>query len=123
MSQLVYLASPYSHDDPAIREQRFHAACAKAAELMRAGVLLFSPIAHTHPIAQFDLPKGWDFWERYDREYLDVCKALVVLTIDGWATSKGVCAEVCIMRDSGKPVFWLAPNEMVGDIAQILRGV
>ncbi len=34
---MIYLASPDSHPDPDVREQRFQAACAAAAALMRAG--------------------------------------------------------------------------------------
>ncbi|GIW55540.1 MAG: hypothetical protein KatS3mg082_1944 [Nitrospiraceae bacterium] len=34
---MIYLASPYSHPDPAVREERFHAACRAAAALLLAG--------------------------------------------------------------------------------------
>ncbi len=34
---MIYLASPYSHPDPAVREQRFRAAGDTAAALIRAG--------------------------------------------------------------------------------------
>ncbi len=34
---MIYLASPYSHPDVAVREARFHAACRAAAEFMRDG--------------------------------------------------------------------------------------
>ena len=123
MSELVYLACPYSHDDPVVRHARFEAANKASAALMRAGVLIFSPISHTHPIAEHDLPKGWDFWGRYDREYLVVCRAMIVLTLEGYATSNGVKAEVSIMREMKKPIFWLRPDELVGDIAKRLRGL
>jgi hypothetical protein len=47
---MIYLASPYSHADDAIRAQWFDAACRAAAELMRAGHTVYSPIVHGHPI-------------------------------------------------------------------------
>jgi hypothetical protein len=113
MSELVYLASPYSHPDPSVRLARFEAACRAAGELMRRGQLVFSPIAHSHPIACCcDLPKGWDFWERYDRVMLDACGRLVVLCLDGWQQSVGVRAEIEIMRAAGKPVEYIPEPEL-----------
>lgn len=117
---MIYLASPYSHPDPAVREQRFRAACRMAGELMRQGVRVFSPIAHTHPIAlEGDLPLGWDFWEQFDREMIAACEAVVVLTLDGWRESKGVTAEIAIAKELGIPVSTcdMADNEMI-DLAQ-----
>lgn len=101
---MIYLASPYSDPDPKVQEARWKAACRAASEMMRAGEHIFSPIAHTHPIAEFGLPGGWDFWEAYDREMLRACCELRVLMLDGWKTSKGVNAEVDIATEMGIPV-------------------
>lgn len=108
--ELVYLASPYSHPDAAVREARFQAVARHAAKLMRDGVNVFSPITHTHPIAQYGLPKGWAFWERYDRVMLGVCDRLIVLKLDGWEESKGVAVEIAIMQANGKPVEYQEPT-------------
>ena len=110
LSGLVYLASPYNHFASHVRQARFEGVCKAAAKLMAHGTLVFSPIAHTHPIAQFGLPKGWEFWERYDRAMLSACSTVVVLTLDGWQESKGVTAEIAIAREQGKPVWLLAPT-------------
>lgn len=104
---MIYLATPYSHPDPAVMEARFLLAAEVSAEIMRSGRLLFSPISHTHPIAQFDLPKGWDFWQRYDHWFLDHCTELwVVASMDGWRESKGVTGEIAYMKKLGKPVWY-----------------
>lgn len=42
---MIYLASPYTHANAAIRQQRFDAVCRVAAELMRRSEIFFSPIA------------------------------------------------------------------------------
>jgi hypothetical protein len=107
---LVYMASPYSHPDPSVMEARFTSACREAARFMRKGVLLFSPIAHTHPIAQFDLPKDWTFWARYDRFILEKCCGVLVLMLDGWEQSKGVAGELLIAAELGLPVLRVAPE-------------
>ena len=103
---VIYLASPYSSDDPRKRHERFRLACLVAGKLMLDGHHIFSPIAHTHPIAKFcDLPKGYDFWEKYDRDILAKCGAVFVLAIDGWRESKGVTAELAIARELGLPTI------------------
>ena len=107
---MIYLASPYSHPDAAIREERFHAACVAAAQLMRAGNIVFSPIVHSHPIALQGLPTDWRFWERHDREHLARCDEVVVLMLDGWQESEGVLAEIRIAAELLKPVRYLEPE-------------
>lgn len=104
---MKYLASPYSHPDESVREFRFREACRAASVLMRDGNNVFSPIAHTHPIAQFGLPLGWDYWEAFDRFYIGVCDELLVLMLDGWKESKGVQAEISIAKEMNKPVTFL----------------
>ena len=104
---LWYLASPYSHELPEVREERFHLACRASAGLMKRGWLIFSPIAHTHPIAQHGLPKGWDFWEKYDIQFLNACVGIIVLQIDGWEASKGIEGELRMMDAAGKAVRYM----------------
>ncbi|MCS6921487.1 MAG: DUF1937 family protein [Elioraea sp.] len=111
---MIYLASPYSHPDPTVREQRFRAACRLVAAFLRAGMLVFSPIAHSHPLVEFGLPTDWRFWERYDRAHLERCDEVVVLMLDGWKESAGVQAEVRIARELGKPVRFLGVEEAHG---------
>lgn len=107
---IAYLASPYSHLDPAVREERYQAACRAAAALLRAGRLVFSPIAHSHPLVAYGLPADWSFWQRYDRELLARCDEVLVLMLAGWRESVGVQEEIRIARELGKPVRYLAPE-------------
>ena len=104
---MIYVCSPYSHDDPAVRQERFDAACRAAAELLRQGRTVFCPVAHSHGICRYGLPLDWRFWERHDRRYLEVCDEVVVLMLDGWQESAGVQAEIAIARELGKPVTFL----------------
>ncbi len=106
---MIYLASPYSHDNTLVRETRFRMACRVAAQLMRHGEQVFSPIAHTHPIAEFGLPKGWEYREEFDRWYIERCDEVIVLMIDGWKTSRGVCAEIILAKEFNKPIRYMDP--------------
>jgi nucleoside 2-deoxyribosyltransferase len=104
---MIYLASPFTHFDPAVRQWRFEAACRAAAALITQGKTVFSPIAHSFGICAFGIPHDWHFWQRHDRRYLDVCDEVVVLMLDGWRESVGVQAEIIAARELGKPVKFL----------------
>jgi nucleoside 2-deoxyribosyltransferase len=114
---MIYLASPYSHDSHFVRQHRFEAACRAAAALLKAGVAVFSPIAHSHPICRFGLPSDWRFWARLDREYLERCDVLAVLTIHGWQESVGVQAEIKLAGELGIPVVYVAAADLEMDDA------
>lgn len=108
MSQLVYLAVPYSSPDREVRLARFRAANIAAGILVKRGDIVFSPISHTHPIAEeCDLPKGWEFWAAFDRAYLSASRLLVILCIDGWRESVGVNAEREIAKELRLPVEFM----------------
>lgn len=109
---LCYLASPYTHVDPAIREQRYLAVCKKAAELMLAGKVIFSPIAHSHPIAE-QMPDGCavdgKLWQKQDAPYVEFCDEMIVLMLDGWENSSGVRHEIERANQRGIPVSYERP--------------
>lgn len=109
-SGLVYLAQPYSHTDATIRTARFEAGMHAAAVLMREGMLVFSPIAHSHPIAEkHDLPGDFAFWQAFDEAVIAGCSELLVLMLDGWRESVGVRAEIEIALHRGLPIRMLRP--------------
>jgi hypothetical protein len=112
---MIYLCSPFTHVDPAVRQQRFDAACRAAAALIRQGKTVFAPIAHSYGICAHGVPHDWQFWQRHDRRYLAVCDEVVVLMLDGWQESVGVQAEIAIARELGKPVTFFA---VVGQTAE-----
>jgi hypothetical protein len=107
---MIYLASPYSHPDPAVREERFRAACRATAALLHAGEVVFSPIVHSHPLVAFAMPTAWSFWERIDRAHLERCDEVAVLMLDGWEESIGVREELRLARELGKPARFLDPD-------------
>ena len=103
----IYLATPYSDPDPAVRLKRFHHVNAVAARLMARGCMVFSPISHTHPIAEAgDLPRGWEFWSEYDRTFIEWADVVLVLMVDGYRESKGVQSEIRLASELGKAVFY-----------------
>ena len=98
--KLTYLATPYSHGSIAMRFRRFNVANRVAAELIKSGELIFSPISHTHHMALLhDLPADWEFWEQHCRVYLNASHKLIVLQQDGWMESVGVQAEIKLAEE------------------------
>lgn len=101
---MTYLASPYSHPDPAVRAARYEQVCRHAARLLREGRLVYSPIVHSHPLAELGLPGDWGFWAEHNRVMLAACTDLVVLALPGWDSSEGVAAETAYATRLGRPL-------------------
>lgn len=107
---MIYLASPYSDPNPTVMEGRFDAVCRKAGELMSQGLVVYSPIAHCHPIAiRVGLPRDWAFWKQFDREMLEGASAFWILRLPGWETSAGIRGEREIASELGVPVQEIDP--------------
>lgn len=107
---MIYLACPYTHPDPKVREQRFLQVNKTAAKLISLGYGVFSPISQCHPIAQEgELPTSWEYWKEYDEKILSICSELCILTLDGWRESKGIQGEVKIAREKGIFVTTISP--------------
>ncbi len=109
---MIYLASPYSHEDPIVCEQRYEAACRATAGLLRRGHPVFSPVVHSHPLVRYGLPGDWDFWERCDRALLRCCREMIVLMLDGWRESRGVQAEIDLAIEMELPIRYLAADRI-----------
>lgn len=97
-----YLASPYSHKDPAIRQKRYESAQSALHRLLLKKVWTYSPIVHCHPLSlEFALPGDAKFWEEYNHTMLGVSKGMFVLTIAGWKESLGVTEEISFAKRRG----------------------
>lgn len=106
--RLVYLAVPYNHEDPEVREYRFKAVNKAACRLMQEGHIVFSPITHGHPIAkEGDLPVDWEYWQNHCMAFLTVSHKFIVLRLDGWEQSKGVQGELKIAESLGIAIEYI----------------
>lgn len=107
---MIYLAGPYAHEDVKIMEERFNKLTRYAGELMKLGVLVYSPITHNHPIAtRIELPRTWDYWRDFDLAVLSRCSQLIVLKLPGWNKSVGVNAEMEYCRANNIPIVFATP--------------
>ena len=78
--------------------------------MLRAGLIVFSPVVHSHPLTRYGLPGNWGFWKGYDRAYLEACSALAVLTLEGWRESQGVSSEIKAAEELGMPYCFIDPG-------------
>ena len=112
MTMLVYLASPYTPHAGESIEQRVQSASTAAARLMMDGYAVFSPITHSHHIADClseDLRLDHEFWMKQDLAILQHCDKVVVLRLAGWEKSKGISREVSHAQHLEIPVEYIDP--------------
>ena len=99
---LVYLASPYSHKDMEVVENRVRIITAILSELtliFGKRVIFYSPIVHSHPIQQMinespemSIEKEPDYIG-IDKEMIKRVQLVCFVKIEGWEESEGMKAE------------------------------
>lgn len=110
---LCYLATPYTRHPDGI-EAAFQEAAKIAARLMLSGMKVYSPIAHTHPLAIYGGldPLDHSIWMPFDQAMMDRSDVLIVAHMYGWQESYGVAEEIRIFEEVGKPIFDLNPETL-----------
>jgi nucleoside 2-deoxyribosyltransferase len=111
---LCYLATPYSKYLGGHLERAFVDASKIAAQLLRAGIKVYSPIAHTHPLAVYGNidPLDHSIWLPFDEAMMEAANILIVAHMDGWQDSKGIAHEIAFFEQRGKPIYDLNPETM-----------
>ena len=104
-TELIYLASPYTNADDAIREKNYEMVSEIAAVLTAQGYVVFSPISYGHNLIKFKtMPGDWTFWFNFCVTFLLKCDKLVVYKMPGWENSVCVQEEIEIASKHGIPI-------------------
>ena len=99
---LIYLASPYTDQNPEMRQARNEVAISVTRDLILAGYMVISPIVASHPLAVGGaLPGEFDFWRNWNMTILERCDLLWILPLEGWTRSAGIKEEVAQARQLG----------------------
>ena len=107
---MIYLASPYSHEETAVMQRRFEATRYFTNFHLRLGIPLFSPIVYCHQFAlEFDAPTDSTAWATINYEILSRSESMWVLELDGWNTSGGVRAEIEWARELNMKTYRKEP--------------
>ena len=114
---LIYLASPYSKYPHGI-EAAWEDVCEIAGRLMKKGAIVYSPIAHSHPIAMASLELDHldhQFWMVQNKAMLDAANTLMIAKMLDWEKSEGIKEEIKKWSDWGKStrsILYLNPTTL-----------
>lgn len=115
--ELEYLAIPYSHEDESVMQWRAEVSDFIFSKLSNQGRKIYAPISSCHHVAKkYGMPRNWEFWEALDREFIKVCKRIVVIQLEGWETSTGVKAELKLAEQYGVEIEFLDPYEYLKEM-------
>lgn len=109
----IFLACPYSHEDPAVVEERFVKSNQVAAAIVEAGHAVFSQVSMSHPInkslTKTERSQIGKMWGPVDAIFLDAMDELIIIDLPGWDLSSGIAREIEFYRSRGGNVsFWSA---------------
>lgn len=108
MSRIIYFASPYTHKDTKVVQERVQKTSEMVAKLVSEGNVVISPIVYGHNLLQFhDMPGDWDFWKNFCQTFLRKSDEMIVYMIDGWEQSTGILAEIELAKELGITVTFL----------------
>ena len=116
---LTYLAAPYRHLEESVRDARLEAVSRVASELTELDRRVFCPLTYAASL----LENGFGFrddewWYDYDLGWLSHCTGLVVLTLPGWAGSKGVRLEIETAESWGIPISYMDPPDQFAGLTR-----
>jgi hypothetical protein len=103
---LAYLSTPYTHYRGGI-EVAHAEACILTARLLTHGVMVYSPIAHSHSICMAGKLDHLDLelWYKHNELFMDRCDTLIVAHMTGWQRSDGMTHEVNYFLYLDKPIY------------------
>ena len=113
-----YFAHPYTVKDdhgryiPAGEDANFMIASYWGGLLIQAGLVIYNPISHTHPMHSanplFLSRHEHEMWYRLDETQIRHTNWVSLILGLGWRLSKGCLAERTIFTNLGKPIVMLS---------------
>ena len=105
-----YLASPYTHEDPKVRQQRYEEVQYFMGQFVLNQLPVFSPIAHSHElVTKYHLPIHIEFWKLHCEAMIRPALALWVLQLPNWDKSNGVTQEIEFATLNKIPISYVDP--------------
>lgn len=105
---MIYLASPYSHPDPEVRQARYLGATAYVNYLMDQQKAVFSPIVYGHIFAvAYEHSIDAASHRRLNTWALNHSSIIHVLMLEGWKSSKGIVEEVFLAKFNNLPILYI----------------
>ncbi|MBS0272030.1 MAG: DUF1937 family protein [Proteobacteria bacterium] len=118
-----YLAIPYQGTD-AEKKVRTELSLKAAAEFLRQGIYLFSPVLYVNEIAEeigfTSLEKRRAIVMPYLLDFLKVSRGLVLMSIEGWQDSWGVQQELKFCQENHIPIYKMGGGQLSENLVNIL---
>lgn len=109
MDGFVYIASPYTHKDPLVRETRYLKVMEVLVAFGRCDIMAYSPIVHWHEVAKtFGLAPDEAWLYKHGLVMLRQSSSISVLMLEGWAKSTGVKLEIAEAIQLGKTLNYIS---------------
>ena len=115
---LWYFAHPYTVVDAwaqqnhAAMEANFRLCCLRAARLIEAGWLIYSPVSHTHPIKaaypEFMAATTEQRWYEYDLLYVQAVPFAGIILPPRWHLSQGCLEEKKLFENLRRSVLYFS---------------
>lgn len=120
MEGYEYLASPYTHAEPFVREQRYLAVMDAACVLLKCGIMVYSPIIHFHALSKiYGLAPNDPLFYEHGLRMLDSSRGMLILRLEGWAKSTGIAAEIKRAAEKNKSITYLSPGSLLDAAATV----
>jgi hypothetical protein len=104
-----YLATSYTKH-PGGLEAAYEMAVAATAVLMDAGIRVFSPIVHSHPVSKIIRGTDVGFWLKADAPMMDAAHGMIILRDGNWGDSNGIAKERNRFTEACKPIVYMDPG-------------
>ena len=107
---MIYLAAPYTHDDPQIEHERNKIIDNVTMNLITLGFVVYSPITHGCAVVRrailddVEMGTDWAAWKSHCLGMLSKADSVLVLALDGWQHSRGISEEIDFADKNGIPV-------------------
>lgn len=108
---IIYVASPFTHDDESIKEYRKQINEKVCSHLIKNGFCAISPIAYGCML----IDKHWlinddfTYWELFCLTLLKKSDMMYIVRLDGWDKSIGVLSEIDFALKNSIPIMFIDP--------------
>jgi len=95
MSNITYLASPYTHSSKVVMRERYEQVMKFTYFSTKRGIVYFSPILYYHPLAvKYKMDVDFNSFIEFNSVFLENSCSIHILTLPGWKQSEGIMWEI-----------------------------
>lgn len=117
-----YLATVY-RKHPSGLDAAAEEAARYAAAFIDAGVPVFAPVPHSHPIAKYTtIPHRDSRWLQLQPPFMRVAQGMILVQMENWEKSEGIAFEREFFQQEKRPIFRVSTVDPVGEFKRMETG-